>query len=460
MAKAKKIVDDLLKVNAKGFDEELANTARIGGRIASTNKLDPVVDTTVSDDIFAELMSKQKEEPNQVLYEEFLHRKPKDTDRLADPADVQAEIDMIVAEGGESARLVAITDPMVRNIEYRFQATTPDEFKMRVENQLIDPEYRAAVITADMLDGEMSSTRIILSDERRAYYNDRVLAGLRRNNARYQRLVDDLTKDNAWGDEVFFHIEYQHLTDEAMSFPQLGPKPNESGIHAGSYSAAVQATYKHDDVLIKRQKDFEWNLARAANDSGLEKKELELIVGKTLNDYFRTQFQQGRNAAANVWNEVGMDLRERFIANGVEPSQAAMWIAKMKGLPTPSVTPYFSLDKNGLFMPDAGNWYNDTVKGHLINIFPEDEAIIVALPEEHALGIQQYIESKGYDHIAYVNQAEDHGSISILSWKKENMVSIWDERFVGRAGGPAAMAAFYMATAGMGQEDADIRTEE
>ena len=60
--------------------------------------------------------------------------------------------------------------------------------------------------------------------------------------------------------------------------------------------------------------------------------------------------------------------------------------------------------------------------------------------------MRRFIEDKGYDHIAYHNSVEDVGSISVIHWKPELMVSIMDPRLTGGTvpGKAASMAAYVM----------------
>lgn len=88
------------------------------------------------------------------------------------------------------------------------------------------------------------------------------------------------------------------------------------------------------------------------------------------------------------------------------------------------IYPLMAQTRNPLEMRDLGSWGPDNI-GRELERLGWDKAEVRAAktaapasdPAARIQSLRKYIESKGYDSIKYVNQAEDPGSMSYITWK-------------------------------------------
>ena len=103
-------------------------------------------------------------------------------------------------------------------------------------------------------------------------------------------------------------------------------------------------------------------------------------------------------------------------------------------------------------MRDTGGWGPEVDFAQLVDIFP-DETLKLDARFGSATGnegktamLRQFIEEQGFDHIVYHNTVEEPGSLAVIHWKPEQMVSMTDPKVTGgQAQNQAqAMAAYVM----------------
>jgi hypothetical protein len=238
--------------------------------------------------------------------------------------------------------------------------------------------------------------------------------------------------------------QLQYHVDRYADNTRLGERPiqfddpNELGNHSGSNAAAEKAGIGGGgdiDRLVTRRK----NLANLVEEVDTELGAVgafEKEVGEALRKHFEVKFQKGNTDfnPAGVWDDVEAGLKEA----GVSQKVVNKMLADMKVLP---------------------------VQKQLEEIFPNDTDEILALfdPEDAVMtkNLQQFIESKGYDHAVYINAVEDQGVLSIINWNNDLWISPWDDALHrGDVRGAAGAAASVMMGAIFGEYDATVREEK
>jgi hypothetical protein len=148
-----------------------------------------------------------------------------------------------------------------------------------------------------------------------------------------------------------------------------------------------------------------------------------------------------------MWDELEELLKEAFFNVDMPEELALKLIGDMRSMPTTVATPHLFRGKNGLLLQDNGNFYPGEVAKQLQQIFKDDwdeiEAAAGGSKVEGSKKLAKFLESKGYDHIVYINAVEDRGLPSIINWNPELWVSIYDPSLHrGNSGSTAkAMAA-------------------
>jgi hypothetical protein len=174
------------------------------------------------------------------------------------------------------------------------------------------------------------------------------------------------------------------------------------------------------------------------------------------------------NANYYIWDQVEELVSEFGKAFGAEPGATNQFIQGLRGMPTPNTTPFLFRGKNGLLLEDNGGFKAQGVGSQLQSIFnnAEDIARVDMALGASTEGLRQkelikFIESKGFDHITYFNSVEDKGSLSIINWNPDLMVSPWArELHRGPAGQAKAASQYVLGVLGLGGADAIVRDKE
>lgn len=386
------------------------------------------------------------------------------------PTPIDAEIAAEKAAEAESRRISAITSPAQEDMNYLHQARNPKEFKARVQNQLDNPDYAALVVNSDKLDmGGIGVTPdwVRVRNEADQLMQTRTKAGPMRN-PRYAARVKAATKDSAYEDRVFYHVERQ--ADDSGKLPQFGPNPHELGLHSGTYAAAIQATVRSEEAMEQALQMGDELIEMLAMPLDMTPKQVAQQLIPQLERFFTLKFQGVADGPAGaVFDELAANWGRIAKENGFPEQEIGRTIARLRRLPTASVTPHYFRGRNGLHLSDVdGNWFDTTVIDQLRKIFPNEaprlRQILNAPRNDRTVQIQKFIEDQGYDHVVYHNQAEDHGTLSIINWNEDLMVPVWaDELLDGSTDGIAkakAQFALAMMGFGLGGTSAIVRNEE
>jgi len=346
-------------------------------------------------------------------------------------------------------------DPKIEKIDFRRQTTSPEEYTRRYNEQLSDPDFASRAIS--QTNSNAAREEVSANMKADIEFQTKVKSKLYKN-PRYQQQAELMTKDSAYGDRVFVNIARQ--TDTALGgtgdFVQFS-RPYEQGLHSGSNNAAVEATVRSVKLHRKNLKLVDEEISSLALGTGVGNKEATRYFQNFLEEYFTVQFaEDGGRSAANtlVKYPAARELNEWLAERGL-PTEGTQILSRFASINTASSTPHYFLGKNAFLFHDInGNFRPPEVRDQLIEAFPaqaDKNAIAHAMNadqrgENVGLALGEFLESKGYDHGAYINAAEDHGTLSIVNWNKDLMLSLYDPRLTGgnatKMG--AAAAAFYM----------------
>ena len=389
------------------------------------------------------------------------------TQGVRDRATTSLEIDLEeeIAKVAEQERLVGISassaEPSVRH-----QANGPEEFKIRLENQLRDPQYAASSVFTMPPSAELGETIVKESQQLHRTTVDQALGKLRAND-RWTARTNEWFGDSPYKNDLQFHTDRQSDPLRSNSFIQF-EEPKELGLHSGTNKAAEQVISMQgiEDVL-KNMDDQQQAIEQIAGELGMTVIAVEKEFGKATRKHFLDHFRtQGIEADPNIWDNTGMILD--FFAEQISSDNLAVGklIQQMKDLPTPSTTPFLFRGKNGLLLQDLSAWTPSTVGDQLLDIFTssvDQDIITVALGRSgrtaKTKALTEFIESKGFDHVIYHNAVEDKGSLSIINWNEDLMASPWSPEFVrGNPEEAAKIASNYVLTAlGFGGANGQLR---
>jgi hypothetical protein len=260
--------------------------------------------------------------------------------------------------------------------------------------------------------------------------------------------------------EVFFHVDRQTDPFTSMNegrFIQTEGDPNELGLHSGSNAAAIGATIKNADIGAQQMHSFDTLVDEFAGFTD-DPASLKSLIVRTVDDWAERRFARGEKPTNNVFEELEAELDQVLLEVGAPTGFKGMLIRQLKGLPTANTTPHLFRGKNGLFLEDRGGWFKQGVKAQLHEVFGHnsDEFDVI-----ESLGTwkqyQDYIESKGYDHVIYHNTVEDRGSISIINWNEDLMLPLYDKRlhFGDKNHNAALISGMVLGAMGIG--DAEVR---
>ncbi len=375
-----------------------------------------------------------------------------DATRVVLTPEETAVVDRQVASAFEVDRLKGITDPNAA-VDFRYQTTNTVEFAARIQNQFNDPDFATRVVEPGKHDIPADSVRRRLLGE--AIEVDKGFqAGINlfRTDKRYLQNLDAVMGDTPYKGAdgkptVMVHID--EMTDPTRTtmedgFIQQTPSANQIGNHSGTNNAAITATIKQDDegfpdlaflrihTLDEAVKDLDMK-----DDSG---KVLINEFNAALERHFVQKFSEGGIKSNTLFDDFEKDAiraLERFIGDSeTAHAEVKKWVSRAKRLPLANATPHYFNGKNGLWMEDTGGFYPEQVYRKLRDIFDSDADHLTldalwgsALGDEaKTVALRTFIEDKGFDHIVYHNSVEDVGTISVIHWKPEQMVSIFDPR--------------------------------
>lgn len=384
------------------------------------------------------------------------------------PREVQVEIARREAVVAEDERLVGISSSSAEP-SIRHQANGPEEFKIRLENQLRDPQYAAESVFTMPPSIAQGEAIVQKSQELHKTTVDQVLGKLRTND-RWSARTDEWFGDSPYKNDLQFHTDRQTDPLRPNSFIQF-EQPKELGLHSGTNSAAetVISVTGIEDVL-RNMDEQQAALKQIADELGFTVEAVEVEFGKATRKHFLNHFRsKGVAADPNVWDNTEMILDFFLEQISADNAQVKKFIQGMKDLPTPSTTPFLFRGKNGLLLQDITAWTPDSVGQQLLDIFPavDDQAAIAAAigqqgRQAKTKALTDFIESKGFDHVIYHNAVEDKGSLSIINWNEDLMASPWHPDFTRDNAEIASkvVSSYMLAALGLGGASATIREQK
>jgi len=390
------------------------------------------------------------------MLDEFEETAPKPIDEL------ESLITQEEATALEVERLDTVTAPGANPSRYDHQSTTPDEFNTRYENQLNNLEWLRNAIGQRGVPGDVGLVQGSL--DRLVKENDQVLTSLSKNK-RWMSAVGEWQGSSPYkigeNPRIMHHLDRE--TDPGLVNPDLDPiqfsQPREIGRHSGSNSAALSRV----SPMVPRSggtgeitniyDDFNATWERVAEVVNMDPKDMQDMLADALTRKVTNQFASARGLKVDhtvmqdLWDEIEGVAKDFVDFTDVPPQIVRSLVQSVKDLPSPSQFPIVFRGKNALVLADEGNWKARTVIDQLLNnrTFPNDEDALMAISgagNEAARGkaLTEFLESKGYDHIAYVNQVEDRGMVSIINWNPDLERPLWSNEFTRGSPGAKAQA--------------------
>lgn len=375
---------------------------------------------------------------------------------------IEDEIVQQSAAQTELTRLQKIKNPTAEPSTF-YQAADADEFKVRYNEQLKNPTYSVKSAIGHLASGDLE--QLVKSQGEHITMRNNMMHRLRKNE-RWGKRYDEWVGDSAYKDEVFFHVDKWTDPTRPNSFVQF-EDPLEMGLHAGTANAANRFVgFGGVEGAMQVQGDFAQSLDELAGLADIDPKELHRIVAREIEAKFQAKFTRGQQPdISDDWVEIMGKIDERVGTDAGDEAQAIL--SRMKEFPTPSTTPMVFKGRNGLLMQDLNaNFRPEEVGRQLEDIFPDDADAILAASSgtraEKTKKLQDFIESKGYDHIIYHNAVEDRGSLSIINWNPDLQRSVYDMELAGASdvGGASAQAQAFIGMLGIGGGGAALQQDE
>ena len=378
--------------------------------------------------------------------------------------DVPAQLD----EAALTARKAAVEDPKAD--PSLAQADSPEQYRVRLEKQFT-PDYVHRTLKTMGDDrpvgpvGIPSSLDILQAREA----NDLVVAGIMKGLATNPRFA---SKHAAWqGDSPYklqFHVDKFTDQREGVKRRIQFDDPAELGDHKGSVRASEGILGGDDGVtsaIIRQQSQSDF-IRQIASEADIPEKVLERSLSRSLTRFFQAKFN--KESKEGIWDDCEgiVDTIQRKTQMG---PIAKKFIGELQESIQPNTSPVFFRGKNGLLLPDDGNFYPETVGKHLRDLFTDirdldeiEAALQAGTRPEVSKALQTFIEKKGYDHVVYFNRAEDKGSLSIINWNPDLELSPWDPLLHGgnTKGQAGAAASYILGALGLGAGASQVRADE
>lgn len=396
-----------------------------------------------------------------------------EADRVLTVDEVDEAIRLEEAANEEARRVRHITDPESGFEATYWQTRTPEEFAARWADQLNSDRFGAQVtmeVAASSAPHVREQAVLIASGRARNTQFQMSVKQKLQLNPRWQKRVEEWSDGSPYGDHVFVHMDRQvNPLQQGMEDQLQFLEPREMGVHSGTPEAAARATIINEEFSAKLLNRIDKDLEMAADALEIPRHELGSIAAQAVERYFEDQFRffasgEKTMTHSEMWSELEDLLKEAFFNVGMPEELAFKLIGDMRSMPTTVATPHLFRGKNGLLLQDNGNFYPREVAEQLRQIFPDDwdeiEAAASGGKAQASQGLAKFIESKGYDHIVYINAVEDRGLPSIINWNPDLWVSLYDPALHrgNDSSAAKAMAAIFLGQLGIGS--AVIRDNE
>ena len=417
------------------------------------------------------------------------------------PRDIQAEIAARRAEEAENERLRRIS-PDFKDMDFDAQARTPEEYASRVP-QLTDAEVSVKAREKGAFEANIENpfeTGMQTQERYKRWLADQdsVRSVVSSNDALMQfGRSGAYTRGRVFGDVdapdepvVFFRMDIRQDPRADLSPIQFDANANEFGMHIGTKAAGQgiisPEVGKTNARRTKQIKDMFDELAVPLGEQGIDPIEVyeQAMQEVRTNAFLRYGEKPFDTPTLEVVNDIIDDFFDelRFIANERQiegftdlPSEEAMKIrlrSLMRSHYDPHQHPVMTDVKQGLVVQDLGP--NNTAEGIAANlqgrgIFDDDELQAVVSAGDKAAQnekLRDMLRAQGYDHLVYVNEAEDAGAISLVLFDEANYQNLYKPT-IGRKGQPTghqaavgAVLAPLMGILGLGGDDASVRASQ
>ena len=386
-------------------------------------------------------------------------------------AEVDAAIAAEDAAFEEARRIDRITNPQSGFEATYWQTNGADEFAERFNKQIQNDDFGARVTLEqnnEVIEGMQGAYQtnlegISLSRKRFQKFNESITSKLSKD-PRWMKGVEDWSEGSPYQGQVLVHMDRQTDPYRAGTFDQIQfEDARELGVHSGTPAAAEHAAIINHEFSTKLFDKLDNDLRRAEELLGMEAGEIDNVVGQAIDRYFLQSFSPEKILThEEIFGEIVPILEDAMGELGLPKMQAGKIIGDMTSLPTANATPHLFRGKNGLLLQDNGTFGNSEVMKQLEALFPDDVQALDAIGgsrKERMKGIRDFIESKGYDHVVYINSVEDRGMYSIVNWNPDLWVSLYDEALTrgNKSRQALTAAAFFAAQLGIG--GAAIRSE-
>lgn len=379
----------------------------------------------------------------------------------ATPEAVRVEVNEASLAEAEAKRVTSVSDPTADYTIFR-QARTPEEFATRLNDQLNEPVYSVKALPGGVGVEAIDSVR--KSRTQHMKMSNDILTPLQ-ENPRWASATDEWYGDSPYKGDVQFHVDRHTDPTRPNSFIQF-EEPWEFGIHSGTNDAAERTIHPGGiEAVMRNMEEQAQAIEQIAGTLELPVSAVERAMAQAAERYLVQRFT--KNADVNIWDEVAGILDEFVVEFNADPQAVGQFIAELKGMPTPSTTPFLFRGKRGLLLVDDGGFKAGGVAEQLEGIFNNAEdiqSIDVAMGKLGETNKQkaliEFIESKGYDHVVYHNTVEDKGSLSLINWNPDLMASPWDKQFTRGPADQARVASQYILGAlGLGAGSAELLNE-
>lgn len=349
-------------------------------------------------------------------------------------------------EQAQRSRFLFETDFEDATEAFGFQTHAPEEFHKRLRTQLANPGFASQLVG-------LKPVHRMLSDERALMYNDRLMGSLEGRPRAVSQLkawhgdspyTEDLVGGDAERPLVFFHTDRVTRQNTTEPLIQFTPEANEFGLHMGTHAAAHQFVAPHKlDELEYVYQELETEIQTLAGFTDRTPEEVRKLLVKAIDTSVEQRFSKSKDLLEErvaLYDDIEQLVKDTSAAVGASEEMAVDSLRQLYSLlgsmSNPSITPTVFRGKNGLFLEDVGNWTAPSIIDQLLdrNIFPDDVDELLSIRgagdrRRINTGLREFLESRGYDHIAYNNTVEDRSSVSVITWKEDQVKSLYAQSF-------------------------------
>lgn len=421
-------------------------------------------------------------------------------DLINSPKKVEAEVERHRLLAEEADRQAAML-PDADFKSYDIQARTPEEFKQRL------PQYRQEKYIEQVKNQRDPNANVQFPPEKDMPVADKYkrwenhtneLGDLVDSNPELRRwaVAGAYTRKDFFGPDVsdpdgpltFFRMDIKKDPRTGEVIPiQFDLNAYEFGMHIGSKAAGQQLiTVKGQKAMqrrfnnTKKALDDLWD-HKALQEAGVDPVELfeEAYAEVRMNMFIRFGETASETPNVKYFDTMVEDFFEelkvaasRYDLPELSNAPTATALKKrisslMTGNYDRVQHPVLTNVKKGLHVRDLGPGNSaEGIANELLTrgIFPDEQLELIVKSEDIAFQNEQLrklLKDEGYDHVVYINDAEDDGVISIVLFDEKNYQNVYEPTVgkMGRTGGNEAMLSVMLAplAALLGLNNAEVQ---